>query len=169
MSSQPEKIKPKININAPSIQAPQARAPAQKRGKQDSSWQGKTQSGSKQRFSHPHTPSKMSKSAPLIQRELKQILPQINAEQRQDIAHQLLKQLQEKGVQKPTLKQTLALSTLDPAGMNSEEISEVAVYAYQYYPDVFEAVLTQRHVVQFLSSPILSAIVGIMAAKWLNP
>jgi len=139
MSSQSEKIKPKIQKQA-------------------------------QQKSFPHQPNcqPMSKSAPLIQRELKQILPNLNREQRQAIADQLIKQLTEQGIEEQTLAQTLTLQTTDPNRMNTEDISQLATYTYEHYPEIFEAVLTQPNVVQFLSHPVLSAIVGIMAAKWLN-
>jgi maltodextrin utilization protein YvdJ len=110
----------------------------------------------------------MSQSAPLIRRELKQILPNLNPEQRQAIADQLIKQLREQGIEQKTLEYKLTINTTDPKAMNVEDISQVATYAYEHYPEVFEAVLTQPNIVQFLSHPVLSAIVGIMAAKWLN-
>jgi ribosomal protein L28 len=139
MSSQQEKTKPKINVNL-----------------------------QKQTSLNQQYTKTMGKSASVIKRELKRILPKINREQRQDIAQQFLKQLGKKGIEKPFLQQQLSLSTVDPKQMNSEDISEVAIYAYQHYPDLFQSILTQRNLVQFLSNPILSAIVGIMAAKWLN-
>jgi len=140
MSSQSEKIKPKTQKQA-------------------------------QQNSFPHQPNHqpMSKSAPLIQRELKQIIPNMNREQRQAIADQLIKRLTEQGIEEQTLAQTLTLQTTNPNRMNTEDISQLATYAYEHYPEIFEAVLTQPNIVQFLSHPVLSAIVGIMAAKWLNP
>jgi len=140
MSYQSEKIKPKIYT-----QPQQKSFPPQQKRRQ------------------------MSKSAPLIQRELRQIIPQMNPKQRQAIAEQLMKNLGEQGIEAQTLAQTLTIRETDPTAMNSEEISQLATYAYEHYPEVFEAVLTQPNVVQFLSQPVLSAIVGIMAAKWLNP
>jgi len=139
MSSQSEKIKPKLQKQA-------------------------------QQKSFPHQPNhqSMSKSAPLIQRELKQIIPNLNREQRQAIADQLIKQLTEQGIEEQTLAKTLTLQTTDPNRMNTEDISQLATYTYEHYPEIFEAVLTQPNVVQFLTHPVLSAIVGIMAAKWLN-
>lgn len=139
MSSQTEKIKPKITIQLP------YRASNQ-----------------------PKQPSKVNKSVHLIQRELRQIIPEMNLEERQTIANQLIERLEARGVRQETLQSNLALTTTHPKHMNPDEITQVATYAYQYYPEVFEAVLTQPNIVQFLSSPILSAIVGIMAAKWLN-
>ena len=140
MSFQSEKIKPKIQKQA-------------------------------QQKSFPHQPNcqPMSKSAPLIRRELQQIIPNLNREQRQGIADQLIKQLREQGIEEQTLAETVSIQTTDPRRMNAKDISQVATYTYEHYPEIFEAVLTQPNVVQFLSPPVLSAIVGIMAAKWLNP
>lgn len=113
-------------------------------------------------------PSSMATSAPVIERELKQILPQIRSDHRQAVAQQFLKYLANKGIEKHTLKRNLALATTNVEHMLSEDVSKVGTYAYQHHPDVFQTVLTQPSIVQFLSHPILSAIVGIMAAKWLN-
>ncbi|NBD18799.1 MAG: hypothetical protein GVY04_22505 [Cyanobacteria bacterium] len=140
MSSQSEKIKPKT----------------QKQAEQNS-------------FPHQPNHQPMSKSAPLIRRELQQIIPNLNREQRQGIADQLIKQLREQGIEEQTLAETVSIQTTDPRRMNAKDISHVATYTYEHYPEIFEAVLTQPNVVQFLSPPVLSAIVGIMAAKWLNP
>ncbi len=140
MSSQSEKIKPKT----------------QKQAEQNS-------------FPPQQNRQPMSKSAPLIRRELQQIIPNLNREQRQGIADQLIKQLRDQGIEEQTLAETVSIQTTDPRRMNAKDISHVATYTYEHYPEIFEAVLTQPNVVQFLSPPVLSAIVGIMAAKWLNP
>lgn len=119
-------------------------------------------------LTHQPVPKTMGKSAPVIERELRHILPKISPEQRQSVAQQFLKYLGNKGVEKQILKRKLSLATANAEQMKPEEISKVATYAYQHYPDIFQTVLTQPNIVQFLSNPILSAIVGIMAAKWLN-
>jgi ABC-type transport system involved in cytochrome bd biosynthesis fused ATPase/permease subunit len=119
-------------------------------------------------FQHQQPNKNMGKPASTIERELKQVIPKISEEQRFSLAQQLLKQLNTREVKTKTLQQTLSLSTTDPQQMSSEEISKVATYAYQYYPDIFQTVLTQPNLVQFLTNPILSAIVGIMAARWLD-
>ena len=139
MSSQQEKIKPKITVKLP--------------------YHASTQ---------PKQPSQVSKSVHVIHRELRRILPEMNLEERQTVANQLIEKLEAKGVGKETLQSNLDLTTVHPKRMNPEEITQVAIYAYQFDPEVFESVLTQPNIVQFLSRPILSAIVGIMAAKWLN-
>lgn len=104
-------------------------------------------------FLHQQNRQQMSKSAPLIQRELKQIIPNMNLEQRQAIADHLIKQLCEQGIDEQTLANTLTLQTTDPNRMNTEDISHLATYTYEHYPEIFEAVLTQPNVVQFLSPP----------------
>lgn len=115
-----------------------------------------------------NTLQKMGKSTIVIQKEMKQMLLKINQEQRESIADEFLKQLPEKGITIEEFQANFLLSTVNPKQMNSEEISKLATYIYQHDPDTFQSVLTQPNRVQFLSSPILSAIVGIMASKWLN-
>ena len=141
MKHHSEKIKPKLNKKLdsnPSLNLPQS------------------------------TSKKMAKTAPVIKKEMKQMLLTIHKEQRENIADEFLTQLAEKGMKIEECKSDLSLSTVNPKQMNSEEISKVATYIYQHDPDTFQSVLTQPHRVQFLSPPILSAIVGIMASKWLN-
>lgn len=119
-------------------------------------------------FTHQQVPKTVEKPAPVIERELRRILPQFSSQQCQIVAQQFLQYLGNKGIDKLTLKKKLSLATANAEQMKPEEISKVATYAYQHYPDIFQTVLTQPNIVQLLSNPILSAIVGIMAAKWLN-
>ncbi|AFZ45797.1 hypothetical protein PCC7418_3691 [Halothece sp. PCC 7418] len=170
MSSQPEKIKPKININESAIKGQPEKSLAKRKKETpvtDRQWGG-TNQFPHQPFPKPQTPSKMSKSAPVIQREIRRILPKLRPEQRREIADELIAKLQEKGIDQQRIKQNLSLTTINPQAMNTEQISQVVTFAYQHDPEAFEAVLTKPKVVQFLSNPILSAIVGIMAAKWLK-
>ncbi|PNW54019.1 UNVERIFIED_CONTAM: hypothetical protein BEN50_09470 [Euhalothece sp. KZN 001] len=115
-----------------------------------------------------NTPKKMGKSTAVIEKEMKRMLLKIHQEQRESIADEFLKKLPEKGITIEEFQANFLLSTVNPKQMNSEEISKLATYIYQHDPDTFQSVLTQPNRVQFLSSPILSAIVGIMASKWLN-
>lgn len=113
-------------------------------------------------------PRNMGQSSSVIKVEVRQLLNRVSLEQRQKTAQQFLEQLESQGVDQSVLQETLSLSTVNPDQMNSEEISQVAAYTYQHYPDFFQSILTEPNLVQCLSHRILSAIVGIMAAKWLN-
>ena len=103
-----------------------------------------------------------------MEKEIRQFLHQISPEKRHHLAEQLLKQLKNQAVEKKKPQLIVSLSTQNPQQMSIEEIAQLATYIYHHDPDTFRNVLTQPDFVQFLSNPILSAIVGIMAAKWLN-
>lgn len=112
--------------------------------------------------------SQQLQNTPQLESELKRIFPQLSSQQRQQTAQQFLQELSMQGVDPQQLKEQLALATDNPETITAEELTHIAIYTYQFYPNIFQTVLTQPHLMDFLSNPIFSAIVNIMAAKWLN-
>jgi len=116
-----------------------------------------------------HQPvSQQFQNIPSLKSELKRIFPQLSLQQRQQTAQQFLQELRLQGIAPQQLQEQLALATDNAETMTAEELTEVALYSYQFYPNIFQTVLTQPHLMDCLNNPIFSAIVGIMAAKWLH-
>jgi hypothetical protein len=101
--------------------------------------------------------------------ELQKAIAQIHPNQRDDVARAFLKRLAERGLNDRNLEQQLGLSTRNPNRMKAEDVSKLAAFSYHSHPDIFQEVLAdQPAIVKFLSNPLVGAILGAMAAKWLG-
>lgn len=113
---------------------------------------------------HPDTiaPSQM---APELQKAIAQIKPN----ERDDVAREFFKRLKERGLSDRQLEQQLSLSTHHPNHMSVDDVSKLANFTYHSHPDIFQDVLADKPgIVKFLSNPVVAAVFGIMAAKWLQ-
>jgi hypothetical protein len=53
--------------------------------------------------------------------------------------------------------------------MSPEDVSKLASFAYHSHPDIFQEVLTEQPgIMKFLSNPVVAAVLGVAAAKWLG-
>lgn len=101
--------------------------------------------------------------------ELRNAIAQIQPQDRDDVAREFFKRLKERGLSDRQLEQQLGLSTHHPSRMSADDVSKLASFTYHTHPDVFQDVLAQKPaIMKFLSNPLVAAVVGIMAAKWLS-
>ena len=101
--------------------------------------------------------------------ELKNAIAKIQPNERDDVAREFLKRLKERGISDRHLEQQLGLSSHHPNHMSADDVSKLASFTYHTHPDVFQAVLAEKPaIMKFLSNPLVAAVVGIMAAKWLS-
>jgi hypothetical protein len=101
--------------------------------------------------------------------ELQKAIAQIQPNERHDVAREFLKQLKERRLSDRDLEKQLGLSTHHASHMTADDVSKLAAFAYHNHPDIFQDVLAEQPgVVKFLSHPIVGAIMGAMAAKWLG-
>lgn len=101
--------------------------------------------------------------------ELRNAIAQIQPQDRDDVAREFFKRLKERGLNDRQLEQQLGLSTHHPSRMSADDVSKLASFTYHTHPDVFQDVLAQKPaIMKFLSNPLVAAVVGIMAAKWLS-
>ncbi|MBU7584368.1 MAG: hypothetical protein KAF91_15875 [Nostoc sp. TH1S01] len=101
--------------------------------------------------------------------ELQKAIAQIKPNERDDVARAFFKHLKGRGLDERHLEQQLGLSTHNPNRMSADDVSKLASFAYHNHPDVFREVLAEQPgIIKFLSNPVVAAIVGIAAAKWLG-
>lgn len=101
--------------------------------------------------------------------ELKKAIEQIKASERDDVAREFFKALKGRGLTDQHLEQQLGLSSHNPKKMTAEDVSKLSSFVYHNHPDIFQEVLAdQPAIVKFLSNPIVGAIFGAIAAKWLG-
>jgi Glu-tRNA(Gln) amidotransferase subunit E-like FAD-binding protein len=101
--------------------------------------------------------------------ELSKAIAQIKPNERDDVARAFFKALLERRLTPQNLEQQLGLSSHNPNKMTAEDVSKLSSFAYHSHPDIFQEVMAdQPGIVKFLSNPIVGAIFGAIAAKWLG-
>ncbi|MDM9385452.1 MULTISPECIES: hypothetical protein [unclassified Chlorogloeopsis] len=101
--------------------------------------------------------------------ELQKAIANIKPNERDDVARSFFKHFKQRGLDDRHLEQQLGLSTHNPNRMNADDVSKLASFAYHNHPDVFREVLAEQPaIMKFLSNPIVGAILGLAAAKWLG-
>ncbi len=101
--------------------------------------------------------------------ELQKAIAQIKPNERHKVAHEFLKRLKERRLSDRDLEQQLSLSTYHANRMTADDVTRLAAYTYDNHPDIFQDVLAEQPaIVKFLSNPLLGAILGVIALKWLG-
>ncbi|NJL22442.1 MAG: hypothetical protein HC895_19135 [Leptolyngbyaceae cyanobacterium SM1_3_5] len=101
--------------------------------------------------------------------ELQKAIAQISPRERDDVAREFIKQLEHRGLKERDLEKQLGLSTHHASRMNADDVSKLAAFTYHNHPDIFQDVLAdQPGILKFLSNPVVGAVMGAIAAKWLH-
>ncbi|MER3494539.1 MAG: hypothetical protein C4323_21145 [Mastigocladus sp. ERB_26_2] len=101
--------------------------------------------------------------------ELQKAIANIRPNERDDVARAFFKHFKQRGLDERHLEQQLGLSTHNPNRMSADDVSRLASFAYHNHPDIFREVLAEQPaIIKFLSNPVVGAIVGLAAAKWLG-
>lgn len=101
--------------------------------------------------------------------ELQKAIAQIKPNERDDVAKAFFKHLSKRGLSDRDLEHQLGLSTHHPNRMSADDVSKLASFVYHNHPDVFQEVMAEQPaIIKFLSNPLVAAVLGIAAAKWLG-
>jgi len=101
--------------------------------------------------------------------ELRKAIEQIKPNERDDVAKEFFKHLKERGLDERQLEKQLGLSTHHARRMSADDVSKLAAFTYHAHPDIFQEVMAdQPAVIKFLSNPVVGAVLGAVAAKWLG-
>lgn len=101
--------------------------------------------------------------------ELRSAIAHIKPNERNDVAHDLLKQLHKRGLKDRALEKQLNLSTHHASRMSADDVAKLAAFTYHNHPDIFQDVLAdQPGMLRFLSNPLVGAALGAITAKWLG-
>lgn len=126
-----------------------------------------TPSQRRQMFGKSLHPERIAPSQ--LEPELQRAIAQIKPNERDDVARAFFKRFKERGLDDRHLEHQLGLSTRAPNRMGADDVSKLASFAYHNHPDIFQEVLAEQPgIMKFLSNPLVVAIVGIAAAKWLG-
>jgi len=89
--------------------------------------------------------------------------------ERSEIAHDLLSELQQRGLAPSWLQKLLGLGSTDPGQASAEDVAKLTEYSRQNHPEVFQRVMADKpFLVRWLSKPLVAGLVGIIAGKLLN-
>lgn len=120
-----------------------------------------------QLFSQSLHPDRIATSE--MEPELQKAIAQIPPNDRDDVAREFFKRLKERGLNDRSLEQQLGLSTHHPSRMTADDVSKLASFTYHSHPDVFQDVLAEKPaILKFISNPVVAAVFGVVAAKWLS-
>jgi hypothetical protein len=101
--------------------------------------------------------------------ELQKAIAQIKPNERDDVARSFFKHLKQRGLDERHLEQQIGLSTHNANRMSADDVSKLASFVYHNHPDIFREVLAEQPgILKFLSNPVVAAVLGIAAAKWLG-
>jgi hypothetical protein len=101
--------------------------------------------------------------------ELRQAISQIQPNERDDVAKDFLSHLKKRGLSDRDLESQLGLSTRHPNRMSADDVTKLAAFTYHSHPDIFQDVLADKPgIIKFLSHPVVGAVLGAVAAKWLG-
>lgn len=104
-----------------------------------------------------------------LEPELQKAIAQIEPNQRDDVAREFFKEFKKRGLNDRQLEQQLSLSTHHPSKMSTDDVAKLASFAYHNHPDIFQEVLANKpDLMKFLGNPLVAAIIGVVAAKWLS-
>ena len=101
--------------------------------------------------------------------ELQRAIAQIKPNERDDVARAFFKHLKHRGLNDRDLEKQLSLSSHHPNHMSADDVSKLASFTYHSHPDIFQEVLAEQPgIIKFLGNPLVAAVLGIAAAKWLG-
>lgn len=101
--------------------------------------------------------------------ELQKAIAQIKPNERDDVARAFFKHLDKRGLRDRDLEKQLGLSTHNPNRMSADDVTKLASFVYHNHPDIFQEVMAEQPaLIKFLSNPLVAAVLGIAAAKWLG-
>lgn len=101
--------------------------------------------------------------------ELQKAIAQIKPNERDDVAKAFFNHLKHRGLSDRDVEHQLGLSTHNPNRMTADDVSKLASFVYHSHPDIFQEVMAEQPaVIKFLSNPVVAAVLGIAAAKWLG-
>jgi hypothetical protein len=142
-------------------------APAQEYENFDDFAQRSSQDERRQLFGRSLHPDRIPPSQ--MEPELQKAISKIKPNERDDVAKAFFKHLSKRGLNDRQLEQQLGLSTHNPNRMSADDVSKLAAFAYHNHPDIFQEVMAEQPgIIKFLSNPLVAAVLGIAAAKWLG-
>jgi len=90
-------------------------------------------------------------------------------QERAEIAHDLMGELQERGLAPSWLQKMLGLGSSDASSTSPEDLAKLSEYTRQNPPEAFKRVMADKpFLVRWMDKPLVAALVGVIAGKLLN-
>jgi len=90
-------------------------------------------------------------------------------QERAEIAHDLMGELQDRGLAPSWLQKMLGLGSSDPNQTSPEDVAKLSEYARQNHPEAFKRVMADKpFLVRWMDKPLVAALVGVIAGKLMN-
>lgn len=104
-----------------------------------------------------------------IEPQLRTAAEKMAPHERSEVAHDLMGELEKRGLAPSWLQKLLGLGGTDPAGASADDVAKLSEYARQNHPEVFRQVVADKpFFVRWMSKPLVGALVGIIAGKMLS-
>ena len=104
-----------------------------------------------------------------VEPQLRTAAEKMEPHERSEIAHDLLGELQQRGLAPTWLQKLLGLSSTDPGSASADDVAKLSEYSRQNHPEVFKRVMADKpFLVRWMSKPLVAGLVGIIAGKLLN-
>ena len=104
-----------------------------------------------------------------VEPQFRQAAEKMQPHERAEITHDLLAELQARGLAPTWLQKLLGLHSTDPNQASAEDVAKLSEYSRQNHPEVFQKVVADKpFFVRWMSKPLVAALVGIIAGKLLS-
>jgi len=104
-----------------------------------------------------------------VEPQFRRAAEKMEPHERSEIAHDLLEELQQRGLAPSWLQRMLGLGSTDPRQASPDDVAKLTEYSRQNHPEVFRKVVADKpFLVRWLDKPLVSALVGVIAGKLLN-
>lgn len=110
-----------------------------------------------------------SLSSEQVQPQLLNAASKMKPGERAEIAHDLMGELQDRGLAPSWLQKMLGLGSPDPRQSSPEDLAKLSEYARQNHPEAFKRVMADKpFLIRWMDKPLVAALVGVIAGKLMN-
>ena len=104
-----------------------------------------------------------------IEPQLLNAATKMQPQERAEIAHDLMGELQERGLAPSWLQKMLGLGSSDAAATSPEDLAKLSEYTRQNHPEAFKRVMADKpFLIRWMDKPLVAALVGVIAGKLMN-
>jgi len=104
-----------------------------------------------------------------IEPQFRTAAEKMKPDERSEIAHDLMAELQQRGLAPSWLQRLLGLGSSDPRQASPDDVAKLTEYSRQNHPEVFKRVMADKpFLVRWLDKPLVAALVGVIAGKLLS-
>jgi hypothetical protein len=104
-----------------------------------------------------------------VEPQFRRAAEKMKPNERAEIYHDLMGELEQRGLAPSWLQKLLGLGSTDPGKASSEDVARLSEYSRQNHPEAFKKVVADKpFFVRWLDKPLVAALVGVIAGKMLN-